>query len=115
MKIIIICVLCVCILMLIFSIYWSYSRETYKNNTEQLLISFFKQIGIDKKNWKLQKQEEFNNGMSFCHVELDNGRLFFTIETYPHRQELRLLKMDNLNNEEWKRKLEKHSFYSSTV
>ena len=111
MKIFIISTVCLCLVMVSFLVYWmTCSRETYKNKPEQLLSLFLQQANIQNKNWKILKEDKYNNKFSLWEVGLDDIRLFLTVEKYKHREEIRLIKIENLKNKEWKARLYRNSF-----
>lgn len=91
------------------------TKETYDKSMtfDKMIDSYFKEFNMEDVKWKIIKEEEYNDRMSFLDIEVDDmfkGKLCFTIEKSQHRNELRLVLIENINDNEWKNKLQKSSF-----
>jgi len=107
------CLLTICFLILV--IYYNMAREDYNQSMtfDEMIDSYFKGFNLDDVKWKIIREEEYNDRVSFLDIGVDdvfNAKLCFTLEKYNHRDELRLVLIENINNDEWKNKLQKKNF-----
>lgn len=87
--------------------YWHCFKEQYDNH-DNLFQTYFEQILMKETDWKVVKTENYNDQMTFFEVTINEAQLFFTLEQYANREELRLVNIKNMTNHELKKKLEQN-------
>ena len=84
--------------------FWYVSLEKYDYTHHHLLKQFFEKVPIPTNHWKIVNTEPFNDQMTFLEVQLQDAQLFFTLEQYANREELRLVQIKNMTDQERKKK-----------
>jgi len=106
----------VIICFLVLTIYYNLVREDYSQSMtfDDMIDSYFKGFNLEDVQWKIIREEEYNDRMSFLDIGVDDvfrGKLCFTIEKYKNRDELRLVLVEDMDdNNEWKNKLHEKNF-----
>ena len=106
------------LLVIITTTVWSVVMKEHYEGTEhknkhKIVKQYFDELGIEGLQWRILKEEEYNDRLSLVDVKVEGafaGILHFTIEKYKTRDEFRLVSIENVKEHKWKHKLNNKSF-----